>query len=153
MDEQILRGKARDAIAGGRFPNRSPDRTWGGPGVGAACAICTFPVRDDQTEFAVEFARDGDDPGLDKYHLHTRCFAAWEFERERSGPTCDVCLMRVGAEEPVVFREDGRMAHVACPVARCIRCLGPVQHDEPSRPVDGGVVHRTCSASLSAQGW
>jgi hypothetical protein len=32
-------------------------------------------------EFEVEFAHDGDNPGLDKYHLHGRCFAAWELER------------------------------------------------------------------------
>ena len=28
-----------------------------------------------------EFARNWDNPGLDKFHLHARCFAAWEFER------------------------------------------------------------------------
>ena len=32
-------------------------------------------------EFEIEFARDGDNPGLDKFHVHIRCFAAWEFER------------------------------------------------------------------------
>jgi hypothetical protein len=32
-------------------------------------------------EFEIQFARDGDNPGLDKYHVHIRCFAAWEFER------------------------------------------------------------------------
>ena len=32
-------------------------------------------------EFEIEFAHDGDNPGLDKCHVHIRCFAAWEFER------------------------------------------------------------------------
>jgi hypothetical protein len=32
----------------------------------------------------IQFARD-DNAGLDKYHFHIRCFAAWEFERRRDG--------------------------------------------------------------------
>jgi hypothetical protein len=32
-------------------------------------------------EFEIQFARDGSNPGLDKVHIHIRCFAAWEFER------------------------------------------------------------------------
>jgi hypothetical protein len=31
--------------------------------------------------FEVQFAFDGAEPGLDKFHIHLRCFAAWEFER------------------------------------------------------------------------
>ncbi len=30
--------------------------------------------------FEIQFARDGDNPGLDKYHVHIRCSVAWEFE-------------------------------------------------------------------------
>lgn len=148
MDEHILREKARDAIANGRFPNRGPDRSWGGPGVGAACAICTLPVRTDQMEFEVQFAYDGNDPGLDKYRVHMRCFAAWVFERERSGPTCDVCLMRVRPGEPVVFREDSHVEHAECPVARCIRCLRPLQAGEATTRVGDDVVHRDCPEPL-----
>ena len=40
-------------------------------------------VTKDQLEFEVQFARDGDNPGLDKFHVHIRCFAAWEFELDR----------------------------------------------------------------------
>ncbi|HEY7651166.1 MAG TPA: hypothetical protein VID04_19370 [Methylomirabilota bacterium] len=36
-------------------------------------------------EFEIQFAHDGSAPGLDKFHLHVRCFAAWEFERARAG--------------------------------------------------------------------
>jgi len=32
-------------------------------------------------EFEIQFAHDGSNPGLDKYHVHIRCFAAWELER------------------------------------------------------------------------
>lgn len=34
-----------------------------------------------EMEFEIEFARDGSNPGLDKFHVHLQCFAAWEFER------------------------------------------------------------------------
>ena len=80
-DEQILRGKARTAIRDGKLPSQRPDRTWGGPGVGASCSVCEMPVTKDEMEFEIEFARDGDAPDLDKFHVHMRCFAAWEFER------------------------------------------------------------------------
>ena len=82
MDEHDLREQARTVIEAGKLPARRPDRTWGGPGVGAPCAVCGVPVGKDQLEFEIQFARDGDSPGLDKYHVHVRCFAAWEFERE-----------------------------------------------------------------------
>jgi hypothetical protein len=79
-DELILREKARAAVRDRRLPARAPTRTWGGPGVGADCAVCGVPVTSDEMEFEIQFARDGN-PGLDKFHVHIRCFAAWEFER------------------------------------------------------------------------
>jgi hypothetical protein len=86
-DEPILREKARAAVQNERLPARRPDRTWGGPGVGAECAVCEKPVGKDEMEFEIQFARDSNDinPGLDKFHVHIRCFAAWEFEREKAG--------------------------------------------------------------------
>ncbi len=30
-------------------------------------------------------SHDGSNPGLDKFHVHIRCFAAWEFERGKAG--------------------------------------------------------------------
>jgi len=81
MNEQTLREKARAAIASGSVPRSAPDRAWGGAGVGAPCAICSLPVRTDESDLAVSFAYAGSDPGLNKHHLHVRCFAAWEFER------------------------------------------------------------------------
>jgi hypothetical protein len=41
-------------------------------------------VKEDELEFEIQFARDGDHPGLDKFHVHVRCFAAWEFERTKT---------------------------------------------------------------------
>jgi hypothetical protein len=84
-DEQALRAKARAAVRNGKLPSRRPDRTWGGHGVGATCTICELPVTKDQMEFEIQFARDGDNPGLDKYHVHIRGFAAREFERRQDG--------------------------------------------------------------------
>jgi hypothetical protein len=85
-DEPRLRQQARDAIQTGKLPAHSPDRTWGGPGVGAECTVCGLPVTKDQLEFEIQFAHDGASPGLDKYHVHIRCFAAWEFERNKTSP-------------------------------------------------------------------
>ena len=80
-DEKLLRDKARAAIKSGKLPARSADRTWGGNGVGAICSVCDLPVTKDDKELEIQVAHDGDNPRLDKYHLHVRCFAAWEFER------------------------------------------------------------------------
>jgi hypothetical protein len=82
-DEAILREQARAVLRAGKLPTRSPDRTWGGPGVGAPCTICGRPVTKAEMEFEIQFTRDDDDPGLDKYHVHVRCFAAWELERRK----------------------------------------------------------------------
>jgi hypothetical protein len=80
-DERLLRAKARAAVEQGKLPARRPDRTWGGPGVGAPCAVCDEPATTYQLEFEIQFRRDGANPGLDKFHVHIRRFAAWEFER------------------------------------------------------------------------
>jgi hypothetical protein len=82
MNEELLRAMTRAVIQAGKLPGRTPDRTWGGPGVGAPCAVCDVPVRPTELEVEIEFAHNGANPGLDKFHVHLRCFAAWEFERK-----------------------------------------------------------------------
>ena len=79
--EEHLRELARQAITAERIPNFKPDRVWGGPGIGALCTICNQPVLQNEMEFEVQFARDGARPHFDVFHIHIRCFAAWEFER------------------------------------------------------------------------
>ena len=81
--EGLRREEARAAIQNGKLPSRTPDRTWGGPGVGAECSVCGRPVTKGELEFEIQFEQDGGG-GLDKYHVHIRCFAAWEFERAKA---------------------------------------------------------------------
>jgi hypothetical protein len=33
----------------------------------------------------IQFSHDGARSGLDKFDVHVRCFAAWEFERVKLG--------------------------------------------------------------------
>jgi hypothetical protein len=84
-DESALREKAREVIRSGKLPARPPDRTWGGPGVGIACMICGLPVGKEQMAIEIQFSYNGPSPGLDKFDVHVRCFAAWEFERVKLG--------------------------------------------------------------------
>jgi hypothetical protein len=79
--EDVLRARAREAIDSGKLPDRRADRTWGGPGAGEMCPVCGRLVTHDDLEMQTEFERP--EGGLDKYHIHVRCFAAWEFERRR----------------------------------------------------------------------
>jgi hypothetical protein len=60
------------------------------PGQGQALvplAQCERSLTKDELEFEIQFARDGGNPGLDKYHVHIRCFAAWKFERSKPRPS------------------------------------------------------------------
>jgi len=89
-DEPIFREKAREAIRSGKLPTSKPHRTYGGTGSGVDCPVCGEPVNRDQMELEIEFARHGSTPavastapGFDRYHLHLRCFAAWELERTK----------------------------------------------------------------------
>jgi hypothetical protein len=63
-DEKSLREKARAILRDGKIPNRRPDRTWGGPGVGAPCSVCGVPVKPSEMEFEVQFACDGERPTM-----------------------------------------------------------------------------------------
>ena len=85
-DEALFREKAREAIRARNLPTRRPDHMWGGSGVGgASCPICGEPIKRDQLELEIQFARDGAASDPDTFHVHVRCFAAWEFERTKVG--------------------------------------------------------------------
>ena len=83
-DEKALREKARAAIQAGKLPSRPPDWTCSSSGFGATCSVCGLPLTKDEKEFEIQLTHDGDNPGLDKFHVHIRCFAAWEFERRHA---------------------------------------------------------------------
>jgi hypothetical protein len=86
-DEAILREKARAAVQEGKLPVRAPDRVWGGRGAGTYCTVCELTVTPEQTEFEIEFVQASSNPAYgyaEKFHLHIRCFAAWELERRRT---------------------------------------------------------------------
>ena len=78
-----LREQARAVIESAKFPARSPDRIWGGNGIGAICAVCDWSVTGDELELEIEFAGSGARGG-DKFHLHIRCFAVWELELDKA---------------------------------------------------------------------
>ena len=82
-DENALRIRAREAMKAGNLPDCRPKRIWGGPGVGASCALCGRIVGKEELEFELQFTSDGD-PSTSNYHVHVLCFTAWELER-RSG--------------------------------------------------------------------
>jgi hypothetical protein len=84
LDEAVLRAQARGVLWSRRLPRREPDRMRCCAGVGAACIICEKPIASDQVGYEVQFAYDGATPGLDKFHLHVPCFAAWQFERTKT---------------------------------------------------------------------
>ena len=84
-DEAALAAKARDAIRTGRLPARAANRTFGGPGNGAICAVCGEPVTRSQMELEIEFNRHGTAPGLDRYHLHTKVLRRLGGERKTTG--------------------------------------------------------------------
>jgi hypothetical protein len=85
-DEPQLREQAGEAIRSGKLPARAPDRNFVRHGrSGASCPVCGELVKRDQEELEIHFSRQG--LGWDSYHLHPRCFAAWEFERTKAGRT------------------------------------------------------------------
>jgi hypothetical protein len=78
-DESILA-----AGPAGKLPQQRPERMWGGPGSGASCAICGKTIGTEEVEFELQFVSDGGS-GPASYHVHARCFAAWELERRDGG--------------------------------------------------------------------
>ena len=96
-----MRALAAAAIRARTIPSRSPRRMFGSAGSGTICTVCGEPVRADQLEIDIDFnePRSGHETSLNsmleqlharpevvtRYHLHTRCFAAWEFERPKVG--------------------------------------------------------------------
>jgi hypothetical protein len=84
-DKPRLREQARDAIRARKMPTRSYDRMFGGPGSEQPCAVCGKTLPGAEVEIELEFNRHGATPGIERFHLHRLCYAAWEFERSEVG--------------------------------------------------------------------
>lgn len=82
MDEVILRETVRERLRTGELPVSSA-RTWGGAGNGSSCALCLNAIPREEMEFELEFRRRTP-PFATFFHLHARCYAAWELERSIS---------------------------------------------------------------------
>jgi hypothetical protein len=81
-DEPPLRQKARAKIDRSQIPRRAPKRIWGGASSGIIeCVICDALVVSPDLTVTIVFDRTPGSVFGDVYHLHTRCQAAWEFER------------------------------------------------------------------------
>jgi hypothetical protein len=81
-DEVLRRTEARVAIRVGKLPRRAPDGVLGGPGSGRPCRVCGAVITHDETEYELKFAHAGA-ASLIRFHLHHRCFTAWEAERTK----------------------------------------------------------------------
>jgi hypothetical protein len=84
IDDDALREHARQAIQAGRLPNREPSRIWGGNGFWMHCAVCGNLVVSDELGYELQFAEGEGIPATVEYHVHVRCFAAWDQERRRT---------------------------------------------------------------------
>jgi len=72
-DQDHCRELARAGLRAGVLPARSPELTWGGPGAGSSCAVCSVTIPREETELEIEVAGNA-------LHFHVRCFAAWHVE-------------------------------------------------------------------------
>jgi hypothetical protein len=77
----LLRNCTLEQLAG--FAVEEREAEMGGT---LAQAVKDAPIKRDQLELEIQFARDGSSLGPDSCHVHIRCFAAWEFERTKGGP-------------------------------------------------------------------
>lgn len=80
MNEVMLRESVQQCLRSGGLPATASARTFAGAGNGAPCALCAQAISRDEIEFELEFGRPRA-PFVAFYHLHPRCYAAWELER------------------------------------------------------------------------
>jgi hypothetical protein len=83
IDDDALREHVRQAIQAGKLPNRDPSRIWGGNGFWMPCAVCGNLVISDELGYELQFAEGEGIPAPVEYHVHVRCFTAWDQERRR----------------------------------------------------------------------
>lgn len=83
-DESVMHARAPEATNTGTLPDHRPARLWGGPGSGEPCAVCGDAVDKEDVELELQFTSD-EGAGATNYHVHARCFGAWELKRRNGG--------------------------------------------------------------------
>ena len=82
QDEQELRRRAHAALQTGLLPRERPRGIWGGNGSGERCAVCGQAIEPSEMELEIELAAgEVSVHGVREFHLHLRCFAAWQFAK------------------------------------------------------------------------
>ena len=81
MSERSLRERVRLQLGDGALPREAPRRVYGGLGIGVLCNICGRPVGANENELQLQFIQGTDSLSIVMFHLHPRCYAAWELER------------------------------------------------------------------------
>jgi hypothetical protein len=83
-DEQILHSKPEKPSSKASSPRVALTACGAAPAQAKSAGSATRASTKDDLEMQIEFAHEAAD-GVDKYHLHIRCNAAWEFERNKAG--------------------------------------------------------------------
>ena len=76
LKEPELRKLARAALRAGKLPRGERIAPGEAPGSGHRGG-CARGRHHQAVEYEFSSASDGANPGLDKYHVHLRCFAVW----------------------------------------------------------------------------
>jgi hypothetical protein len=78
-----LRIRARDRITQGKLPRAAAARIWGGPGAGAPCDLCDFPILSNEPEFELQMDSSN---AATVVRLHRLCHAVWDTVRQEALP-------------------------------------------------------------------
>lgn len=126
-DEDTLRTRARDAMQSGHLPRRRPERLWGGPGNGRDCAVCGHTLVPEDLAFDLEFAGAAGNGATVNHHLHVRCFAAWEFERDNNSMAAPNSATPPANGHLVSLADGASTCDTACLDVRALRAAATSQ--------------------------
>lgn len=79
-----LHRRARELIAAGELPRRTPDDMFAGYGADQICALCAAPINAREIEYELEFVAADAPHSKRLYWFHLACHAIWDYERTRS---------------------------------------------------------------------
>jgi hypothetical protein len=73
-DDEELRRIISEKRRSGLLPPASTPHAWAGPGSGATCVLCEFPIETGQIEYEVEWQADAD---IQLLRFHELCYRLW----------------------------------------------------------------------------